>query len=51
MLRARLPLEIALTLTFNYPYYTSDRLFESTGRGGFTIYPDALRVLDDYFDA
>lgn len=37
-----------LNLNFNYPYYTSDRLFESTGRGGFTIYPD-IKGLNDYF--
>ena len=24
---------------FNYPYYYSDRLFETTGRGGFIIFP------------
>ena len=29
----------SLNIDFNYPYYSSDRLFESTGRGGFTIYP------------
>jgi len=32
----------SLNLKFNYPYYTSDRLFESTGRGGFTIYPNIV---------
>jgi hypothetical protein len=37
-----------LNLNFNYPYYTSDRLFESTGRGGFTIYPNIVG-LDKYF--
>jgi hypothetical protein len=38
----------SLNINFNYPYYTSDRLFESTGRGGFTIYPD-IKGLDAYF--
>jgi hypothetical protein len=38
-----------LNLKFNYPYYTSDRLFESTGRGGFTIYP-SIKGLDQYFN-
>jgi glycosyltransferase involved in cell wall biosynthesis len=38
----------SLNINFNYPYYTSDRLFESTGRGGFTIYPNILG-LDEYF--
>lgn len=37
-----------LNLNFNYPYYSSDRLFESTGRGGFTIYPNIVG-LDAYF--
>jgi hypothetical protein len=38
----------SLNINFNYPYYTSDRLFESTGRGGFTIYP-RIKGLEDYF--
>ena len=38
----------SLNINFNYPYYTSDRLFESTGRGGFTIYP-CIKGLEDYF--
>jgi len=38
----------SLNINFSYPYYTSDRLFESTGRGGFTIYPD-IKGLDSYF--
>ncbi len=38
----------SLNIGFDYPYYTSDRLFESTGRGGFTIYPD-IKGLDEYF--
>src|SRR5258708_5719926 len=28
-----------LCINFDYPYYFSDRLFETTGRGGFTIFP------------
>jgi len=39
----------SLNINFNYPYYTSDRLFESTGRGGFTIYP-RIKGLDEYFE-
>ena len=39
----------SLNINFNYPYYTSDRLFESTGRGGFTIYP-LIKGLEDYFE-
>jgi hypothetical protein len=38
----------SLNIGFDYPYYTSDRLFESTGRGGFTIYPE-IKGLDKYF--
>lgn len=38
----------SLNLNFNYPYYSSDRLFESTGRGGFTIYPNIVG-LDEYY--
>jgi hypothetical protein len=38
----------SLNINFNYPYYTSDRLFESTGRGGFTIYP-RIQGLENYF--
>lgn len=35
-----------LNIDFDYPYYTSDRLFESIGRGGFTIYPRIKGVED-----
>lgn len=38
----------SLNIGFNYPYYTSDRMFESTGRGGFTIYP-RIKGLEDLF--
>jgi hypothetical protein len=38
-----------LNIDFKYPYYSSDRLFESTGRGGFTIYPDIVG-LDAFFE-
>ena len=34
---------------FNYPYYFSDRLFETTGRGGFLIHP-YIKGLEDYFE-
>jgi hypothetical protein len=39
----------SLNLNFDYPYYTSDRLFESTGRGAFTIYPRIVG-LEKYFN-
>lgn len=38
-----------LCLGFDYPYYFSDRLFESTGRGGFTIFP-YIQGIEDYFE-
>lgn len=37
-----------LNIDFSYPYYSSDRLFESTGRGGFTVYPK-IKGLDKYY--
>ena len=47
--RSKIAVGDTLNLNFNYPYYTSDRLFESTGRGGFTIYP-RIEGLDKYFN-
>lgn len=38
-----------LCIDFKYPYYFSDRLFESTGRGGFTIFP-YIKGLVDHFE-
>lgn len=35
-----------LAPNFNYPYYTSDRMFESVGRGAFSVYP-RIDGLDD----
>ena len=46
--RSKIAIGDTLNINFNYPYYTSDRLFESTGRGGFTIYPNIVG-LDQYF--
>jgi Glycosyl transferases group 1 len=46
--KSKIAIGDSLNIGFNYPYYTSDRLFESTGRGGFTIYPD-IYGLDTYF--
>ncbi|WP_438979920.1 glycosyltransferase family protein [Polynucleobacter sp.] len=34
---------------FDYPYYYSDRVFETTGRGGFIIHP-YIKGLEDCFD-
>lgn len=38
-----------LNIGFDYPYYSSDRLWESIGRGAFTIYPH-IEGLDDYYE-
>lgn len=37
----------SLCLNFDYPYYWSDRLFETAGRGGFQIFP-RIAGLTDY---
>lgn len=37
-----------LCLNFTYPYYFSDRLFESTGRGAFTIFPYITGIEDNF---
>jgi len=37
-----------LCLNFKYPYYFSDRLFESTGRGAFTIFPYITGIEDNF---
>jgi Glycosyl transferases group 1 len=47
--RSKIAIGDTLNIGFNYPYYTSDRLFESTGRGGFTIYP-RIKGLEEYFE-
>jgi hypothetical protein len=47
--RSKIAIGDTLNINFNYPYYSSDRLFESTGRGGFTIYPNILG-LDAFFE-
>ena len=46
--RSKIAIGDTLNLNFNYPYYTSDRLFETTGRGGFIIYP-RIEGLETYF--
>ncbi len=38
-----------LCIGYDYPYYFSDRLFESIGRGGFTIFP-YIKGLEDNFE-
>lgn len=34
---------------FDYPYYFSDRIFETTGRGGFLIFP-YIKGIEDHFE-
>jgi hypothetical protein len=46
--RSKIAIGDSLNIGFNYPYYTSDRMFESTGRGGFTIYP-RIKGLENLF--
>ncbi len=48
--KSKIAIGDSLNLNFDYPYYTSDRLFESTGRGGFTIYPDIKGLRDLFVD-
>jgi hypothetical protein len=38
-----------LCIGYDYPYYFSDRLFESTGRGAFTIFP-YIKGIEDCFE-
>lgn len=38
-----------LCINFDYPYYFSDRLFETTGRGGFLIFP-YIKGIEDCFE-
>jgi hypothetical protein len=38
-----------LCINYDYPYYFSDRLFETTGRGGFLIFP-YIKGLEDSFE-
>jgi len=47
--RSKIAIGDTLNINFTYPYYSSDRLFESTGRGGFTIYPNIFG-LTEYFN-
>lgn len=33
---------------FDYPYYWSDRVYETTGRGGFIIHPQIFGIQDEF---
>lgn len=47
--RTKVAVGDTLCIGFDYPYYFSDRLFESTGRGGFTIFP-YIKGIEDCFE-
>lgn len=46
--KSKIAIGDTLNIGFDYPYYSSDRLWESIGRGAFTIYP-AITGLGEYF--
>ena len=48
--KSKIAIGDSLNLNFNYPYYSSDRLFESTGRGGFTIFPKIEGLEETFSD-
>jgi hypothetical protein len=37
-----------LCINFDYPYYWSDRLYETIGRGGFIIFPQITGIQEEY---
>lgn len=45
---AKIVIGDTLCKNFHYPYYSSDRLFEVTGRGGFVIYP-YIKGIEEWF--
>jgi hypothetical protein len=45
---AKIVIGDTLCKDFKYPFYSSDRLFEVTGRGGFLIYPE-IRGLSEFY--
>lgn len=47
---AKIAIGDTLNIGFNYPYYSSDRFFETMGRGGFLIYPKIEGFAPDYVD-
>lgn len=38
----------SLVKGFDYPYYWSDRLYETAGRGGFQIFPQIIGIQEQY---
>ena len=47
---AKVAIGDTLCLNYNYPYYFSDRLYETTGRGGFIIHPYILGLEKEFTD-
>jgi hypothetical protein len=47
--KAKIAIGDTLCKGFNYPYYFSDRVFETTGRGGFIIHP-YIKGIEDVFE-
>jgi hypothetical protein len=47
--RAKIAVGDTLCKGFDYPYYMSDRIFETTGRGGFIIHP-YIKGIEDFFE-
>ena len=47
---AKIAVGDTLNPEFNYPYYSSDRFFETMGRGGFLIYPKIEGFAPEYVD-
>lgn len=47
---AKVAIGDSLCLNYNYPYYWSDRLYETMGRGGFIIHPYILGLEKEFTD-
>lgn len=47
--RSKVAVGDTLCIGFDYPYYLSDRIFETTGRGGFIIHP-YVKGIEDLFE-
>ena len=48
--RTKVTVGDSLNIGFKYPYYSSDRFFESMGRGAFLIYPKIKGFAEDFID-
>lgn len=47
--KSKIAIGDTLNIGFKYPFYSSDRLWESIGRGAFTIYPN-IEGLNQYYE-